>query len=138
MEIQAHAKVNLTLDVLGRRPDGYHELRMVMQSVTLADVLTLTPGGNSGLRVSSNLDFIPTGEKNLAAAAALRFWAALGRAPEDWSIHLEKRIPVCAGLGGGSSDAAAVLRALNQLENNPFSPGELAKIGEQVGSDVPY
>ena len=138
MEIQAFAKLNLTLDILGKREDGYHDLRMVMQSITLADTLTLEENRGEGLRVSANLRFLPTGEKNLAAAAALRFWEALGREPEDLDIRIEKRIPVCAGMAGGSSDAAAVLRALNQRAGEPFSPRELAKIGERVGSDVPY
>lgn len=138
MEIQAFAKLNLTLDILGRREDGYHDLRMVMQSITLADTLTLEENRGEGLRVSANLRFLPTGEKNLAAAAALRFWEALGREPEDLDIRIEKRIPVCAGMAGGSSDAAAVLRALNQRAGEPFSPKELARLGERVGSDVPY
>ena len=138
MEIQAFAKLNLTLDILGKREDGYHDLRMVMQSITLADTLTLEENQGEGLRVSANLRFLPTGEKNLAAAAALRFWEALGREPENLDIRIEKRIPVCAGMAGGSSDAAAVLRALNQRAGEPFSPRELAKIGERVGSDVPY
>ena len=138
MEIQAFAKLNLTLDILGKREDGYHDLRMVMQSITLADTLTLEENQGEGLRVSANLHFLPTGEKNLAAAAALRFWEALGREPEDLDIRIEKRIPVCAGMAGGSSDAAAVLRALNQRAGDPFSPKELARLGERVGSDVPY
>lgn len=138
MEIQAFAKLNLTLDILGRREDGYHDLRMVMQSITLADTLTLEENQGEGLRVSANLRFLPTGEKNLAAAAALRFWEALGREPENLDIRIEKRIPVCAGMAGGSSDAAAVLRALNQRAGDPFSPKELARLGERVGSDVPY
>ena len=138
MEIQAFAKLNLTLDILGKREDGYHDLRMVMQSITLADTLTLEENQGEGLRVSANLRFLPTGEKNLAAAAALRFWEALGREPENLDIRIEKRIPVCAGMAGGSSDAAAVLRALNRRAWEPFSPRELAKIGERVGSDVPY
>ena len=138
MEIQAFAKLNLTLDILGKREDGYHDLRMVMQSITLADTLTLEENRGEGLRVSANLRFLPTGEKNLAAAAALRFWEALGREPENLDIRIEKRIPVCAGMAGGSSDAAAVLRALNQRSGEPFSPKELARLGERVGSDVPY
>ena len=135
MPVQARAKLNLTLDVLGKRPDGYHELCMVMQSVTLCDELEITPGEG---RVSSSLGFLPTGEKNLAWAAARRFWEALDRPPAPVDIHIEKHIPVCAGMAGGSSDAAAVLRELNRREGNPFTPEQLMKIGERVGSDVPY
>ena len=138
MKTRAWAKLNLTLDVLGKREDGYHDLCMVMQSVTLHDTLTLTPNEGQGLRVKTNLRFLPTGDKNLAAAAALRFWEALGREPEHLDIEIQKRIPVCAGMAGGSSDAAAVLRALNELAGSPFTPTELAKVGENVGSDVPY
>ena len=138
MEIQAFAKLNLTLDVLGKRPDGFHDLRMVMQSITLCDTLTLTSNQGQGLRVSTDLHFLPTGEKNLAAIAARRFWEALGCPAEDLDICIRKRIPVCAGMAGGSTDAAAVLRALNQRAGSPLTPAELARVGEQVGSDVPY
>lgn len=138
MEVQAHAKLNLTLDVLGRRPDGYHDLRMMMQSVDLADRLTLEENGGGELRVSTNLHFLPNNEKNLAAQAALRWWEARGQSPRGLDITIEKHVPVCAGMAGGSSDAAAVLRALNDMEGAPLSLPELAKIGERVGSDVPY
>lgn len=138
MEVQALAKLNLTLDVLGKRPDGYHDLRMVMQTITLADTVTLTENGGEGLRVESSLHYLPAGEKNLAWKAADCFYRALNRRVRSLDISLTKRIPVCAGMAGGSSDAAAVLRALNDLEGGPFSRTELARIGEQVGSDVPY
>lgn len=138
MEIQARAKLNLTLDVLGRRPDGYYDLRMIMQTIGLADVLTLEENGAGELRVSTNLHFLPSNEKNLAAQAALRWCEARGQAPRGLDIAIEKRIPVCAGMAGGSSDAAAVLRALNEREGSPLSLPELAKVGERVGSDVPY
>lgn len=137
MEIQAFAKLNLTLDVLGKRPDGYHDLRMVMQSITLCDTLTLTSNQGQGLRVSTDLHFLPTGEKNLAAIAARRFWEALAVRLRTWTSASEAH-PVCAGMAGGSTDAAAVLRALNQRAGSPLTPAELARVGEQVGSDVPY
>lgn len=136
--VQAPAKLNLTLDVLGRRADGYHDLKMVMQSITLADRLTLRPGRAPGIQVSSSFHFLPTGEKNLAGKAAVCFYQALGRPARDLDISITKHVPVCAGMAGGSSDAAAVLRALNRLEGDPFSPEELAHVGEAVGSDVPY
>ncbi len=138
MELEAPAKLNLTLDVLGRRPDGYHDMKMVMQSIPLADRVTVRPWDGGGLRVSSSLPFLPTGERNLAGRAVLAFYAALEREMPGVEVTLEKRIPVCAGMAGGSSDAAAVLRALNEMEGSPFSPGELARVGEAVGSDVPY
>jgi len=137
MEVQARAKLNLTLDVLGKRPDGYHDPKMVMQSIDRADTVT-EERGEEGVRVQSNLHFLPGGEKNLAGKAAVCFYRALGREVQGLDIVLDKHIPVCAGMAGGSSDAAAVLRALNTLEGEPFQPLELAHVGEQVGSDVPY
>ena len=138
MEVKALAKLNLSLDVLGKRPDGYHDLKMVMQSITLCDTITVEDNGGQGIRVSSNVGFLPTNEKNLAVAAALRFYESLGKEPRSIDLTLNKSIPVCAGMAGGSSDAAAVLRALNEMEGKPYGLMELAGVGEKVGSDVPY
>lgn len=138
MHIKAYAKLNLTLDILGRRDDGYHDLRMVMQSVGLADEIVLEPAdaGSPG-RMTTDLSYLPADGRNLAQLAAAAFRTATGKGgPVDISIR--KHIPVCAGMGGGSSDAAAVLHAMNQLTGAGLSPAELAKIGEAVGSDVPY
>lgn len=135
---RAFAKLNLTLDVLGKRTDGYHDLRMVMQSVALCDEVTLSPRQDGALYARCNFPFLPTGDGNLAVIAARRFWAALGREPVGMDITIHKQIPVCAGLAGGSSDAAAVLRALNGMQGGPFAPAALAEIGAGVGSDVPY
>ena len=138
MEVKAFAKLNLSLDVLGKRPDGYHDMKMVMQSITLSDDITVVDNDGQGIRVSSNVGFLPTNEKNLAVAAALRFYESLGKEARSVDLSLEKSIPVCAGMAGGSSDAAAVLRALNEMEGHPYDLMELAKVGEKVGSDVPY
>lgn len=138
MELLAHAKLNLTLDVLGCRPDGYHDLRMVMQSITLADNLTIHPSQGERTQVRCNFSFLPNGDQNLAAKAARCFYQALGRSAPPLDIRIQKRIPVCAGMAGGSTDAAAVLRGLNQQEGLPFSPAQLAQVGEAVGADVPY
>lgn len=138
MHIKAYAKLNLTLDILGRRDDGYHDLRMVMQSVGLADEIVLEPAdaGSPG-RMTTDLSYLPADGRNLAQLAAAAFRTATGKGgPVDISIR--KHIPVCAGMGGGSSDAAAVLHAMNELTGAGLSPAELAKIGEAVGSDVPY
>lgn len=134
MEIQAYAKLNLSLDILRRREDGYHDLQMVMVSIDLTDTLTLTPGEGT---MSTNLSFLPADGSNLAQKAAAAFRGATGHG-EVLDIHIGKHIPVCAGMAGGSSDAAAVLRAMNEMYRTGLSPLELAKIGEQVGSDVPY
>ncbi len=138
MEVRAYAKLNLTLDVIARRPDGYHDLRMVMQTVDLADTLTLTEEEQEGIRVRTNLRYLPGDERNLAAIAAKKFWEINGCNGKGLVIDLCKNIPVCAGMGGGSSDAAAVLRALNESSGLNLPLQRLAEIGEQVGSDVPY
>lgn len=138
MEVRAYAKLNLTLDVISRREDGYHDLRMVMQTVDLADTLTLTEEEQEGVRVSTNLRYLPGDDRNLAAIAAKKFWEINDCNGKGLAIDLQKKIPVCAGMGGGSSDAAAVLRALNELSGLHLSVERLAEIGEQVGSDVPY
>ncbi len=137
MELLANAKINLTLDILRRREDGYHDLQMVMQSVTLADELTVVPAQGEEGTALSDLHFLPTGGKNLAQMAAAAFRSATGRGGEV-DVSIRKHIPVCAGLAGGSADAAAVLRAMNALTGAGLSPAELAKIGEKVGSDVPF
>ena len=136
--VLARAKLNLTLDVLGKRPDGYHDLKMVMQSVALADTLTVETGTGEGLEVRTDLSFLPNNDKNLAAAAALAFQTITGRDLGGVAIAIEKRIPVCAGMGGGSSDAAAVLRSLERMLGTGQDLAALARIGERVGSDVPY
>lgn len=135
---QAPAKINLSLDILRRREDGYHELCMVMQSVSLCDTVRLDLGSPGGIRAESGLRFLPNDKNNLAVAAALAFRQATGGQWRDLLISIQKRIPVCAGTAGGSSDAAAVLRGLRALTDSPLSPEALAKIGEAVGSDVPY
>lgn len=134
----AYAKLNLTLDILGRREDGYHELRMVMQSVSLCDKVELALTGGEGIELTLDWSFLPTDKKNIALAAAEAFRRATGVDLNGLRIRLEKHIPVCAGTAGGSSDGAAVLRGLNRLCGTGLTPEELAKIGEQVGSDVPY
>ena len=136
MQVKAFAKLNLTLDILRRREDGYHDLQMVMQSIDLADELTITPAEGVGA-MSTTLSYLPSDGRNLAQTAAEAFRNAAGRGGQV-DISIVKRIPVCAGMAGGSSDAAAVLRAMNELTGAGYTPAELAKIGEAVGSDVPY
>jgi len=138
MEILAPAKLNLSLDILRKREDGYHDLKMVMHSVSLCDTLTLERTGGEGIQVSTNLTFLPNNDKNLAAVAARRFAEATGCSAEGLLIQIQKQIPVCAGMAGGSSDAAAVLRALNREAGEPLNVAQLAAVGETVGSDVPY
>jgi len=138
MEIKAPAKLNLSLDILRRREDGYHDLKMVMHSVDLTDTLTVERTQQSGVQVRTDLSFLPDDERNLAAVAARKFEEATGVKADGLSISIVKNIPVCAGMAGGSSDAAAVLKALNGQLEHPMSAFDLAAIGSKVGSDVPY
>ncbi len=137
MELTANAKINLTLDILRKREDGYHELQMVMQAVTLADQLTVAPAKGPEGDAVADLRFLPTGNKNLAQVAAAVFRQATGLGGEV-DVSIRKRVPVCAGLAGGSADAAAVLRAMNALTGAGLSLEELAEIGARAGSDVPF
>ncbi|MGN8897531.1 4-(cytidine 5'-diphospho)-2-C-methyl-D-erythritol kinase [Flavonifractor sp. HCP28S3_F3] len=137
-EVFAYAKLNLSLDVLDKRPDGYHEMKMVMQTVTLRDRIALETGTGRPLEMRSNLGFLPADEHNLAAAAALALCRETGTDPGGLSIKLDKTIPVCAGMAGGSADAAAVLRGLNEVLGLGLSQTRLEEIGALVGSDVPY
>lgn len=137
-EETAYAKLNLALDILGKRPDGYHELRMVMQSIDLTDQLTISTRQEPGFAVTTDLPYLPKGGGNIAAKAAARFFEETGVAPAGLSIDIRKRIPVCAGMAGGSSDGAAVLRALRRLYAEDLPEGRLEEIGALVGSDVPY
>ena len=135
---EAYAKINLTLDVCALRSDGYHDLEMVMQSVSLSDTVTLELRESPGIVLEAEGTGLPRDRKNLAVDAAYRLLAVAGQLNQGLSIAIEKRIPVCAGTAGGSSDAAAVLRGLNRLLGEPFSMEQLMKLGEEVGSDVPY
>ena len=110
----AYAKINISLDVTGRREDGYHDMVMIMQTVSLCDELTLTIGGGEGVRARSNMRFIPGDERNLAVKAAMKYLEAVGERDKGVSIDIRKNIPVGAGMGGGSADAAAVLRGMNR------------------------
>lgn len=133
----AYAKINLSLDILGTRPDGYHLVRMLMQSLSLRDVLTLTVADTPRLTMTCSDPSLPTDEHNLAYRAASLFCDTY-HIPYGIHLHLEKHIPVAAGLAGGSSDAAAVLRGLNEMFGRPASKEELAALGLKLGADVPY
>lgn len=132
----APAKVNLALDVLGRRPDGYHEMRMVMQTVSLCDTVALEEAGE-GFALSARGIALPSG-KTLEQRAAEAFFAALGRPAPGLRVTLEKKTPAYAGLGGGSADVAALLRLLRQRYAPDMSREKLEAIGGQIGSDMPF
>lgn len=136
IRMAGNAKINLTLDILGKRPDGYHEVSMVMQSISLHDTLTFykTKGD---INLNINVPWLRADEHNLAWRAAALFKEYCGL-KGGVSIHLTKRIPVAAGLAGGSADAAAVLRGMNALYRLHLSNEELCKLGAELGSDIPF
>ena len=151
--LSAPAKINLFLDVTARRPDGYHEISGVMQSISLCDMVTLevteptgmylcslgnhTAGAESITLTCTNPD-LPADSRNLAWRAAEKFFAATGRGCKNLLIHIEKRIPAAAGMAGGSTDAAAVLVGLNDLFGRPLTPATLCEVGLTLGADVPF
>ena len=135
---KAYAKLNISLDVTERRADGFHDMCMVMQTVSICDELELRPTDTGRIQVKSNFSFIPGDERNLAAKAALGFFEAVGKQGQGLLITLQKSIPVGAGMAGGSADAAAVLRALNRLYGAPLTPDGLETLAARVGSDVPF
>ena len=134
----AYAKLNLTLDVLSKRDDGYHDLQSVMQTISLRDDIEIDIGTEKPWRLHCSDEDIPCDETNLAWKAAKVFFDALKLEPNGIEIRITKRIPSQAGLGGGSADAAAVLRALNRHYDSPLSILALAELGSRVGSDVPF
>ena len=134
----AFAKLNLTLDVLGKRADGYHDIKSVMQTISLRDDIEIDIGTGKPWALLCDKEDIPTDESNLAWKAAKLYFDTIGKDPEGLEIRIVKRIPVQAGLGGGSADAAAVLRALNRHYGSPLSLPALAELGAQIGSDVPF
>ncbi len=136
IRLEARAKINLSLDVTGKRPDGYHDVRMIMQTIGLHDKIIIRKR-EAGIFVTSNSGSIPVDESNTAYKAARLFLSAYGIG-KGVDIHIEKSIPVSAGLAGGSTDAASVLKGLNRLFSVDASQEELAALGLKVGADVPF
>ena len=134
----AFAKLNLTLDVLDKRSDGYHDIKSTMQTVSIRDDIEIDVGTGQPWKIICETEGVPTDERNLAWKAAKVFFETIGKDPDGLEIRITKRIPMEAGLGGGSADAAAVLRALNRHYGAPLSILALAELGSQVGSDVPF
>lgn len=134
--LDCRAKINLSIDVTGRRPNGYHDVEMVMLDVPLFDTVTVRMASAPGIRLESSQP-LPCGEENLAYRAAKQFFSAYGM-EAGVEIELEKRIPAGAGMAGGSANAAGVLRALNLLAGKPFSLAQLQEIGLALGADVPF
>ncbi|MCI8583208.1 MAG: 4-(cytidine 5'-diphospho)-2-C-methyl-D-erythritol kinase [Dorea sp.] len=137
LELKALGKVNLGLDILGRKENGYHEVRMVMQTVYLYDRVILERSKIPGIRLETNLNFLPVNENNIAYKAAELLKKEFG-IDEGIKIILDKHIPVAAGMAGGSSNAAAVLFGMNRMYGLGLSEEELKKRGVNLGADVPY
>ena len=138
IEEKAYAKINISLDVTGRRADGYHDMVMIMQTVSLCDELTLSIEDGEGVSARSNLRFIPGDERNLAVKAAMKYLEAVGERDKGVSIDIRKNIPVGAGMGGGSADAAAVLRGMNRAFAGRLREKELISLASDTGSDVAF
>ena len=133
---KSYAKINLTLDVLGKLPDGYHEVRMIMQTVNLFDLMVVDKV-QRGICISTNCKYIPTNEKNIAYKAAKLFFEKSGISG-GVKLLIRKNIPVSAGLAGGSGNAAAVLCALNMLYGMPLEEAVIYELAKNLGADVPY
>ncbi|MCH5333620.1 MAG: 4-(cytidine 5'-diphospho)-2-C-methyl-D-erythritol kinase [Agathobacter sp.] len=135
--LKALAKINLGLDVIGKREDGYHELRMVMQTIHLHDRLQIRRTSEPGIKIHTNLSFLPVNESNLVYQAASLLMTEF-KITEGVEVNLSKRIPVSAGMAGGSTDAAAMLYGMNRLFELGLSRGELMERGLKLGADIPY
>lgn len=137
IRLKARAKINLGLDVVRRREDGYHEVKMVMQMLRLYDQINIEKTQESGILVRSNLSFLPTDERNIAYKAAKVMIDQFGL-EQGVIIRIEKHIPVAAGMAGGSTDCAAVLYGMNKLFGLRLNQKKLREIGVKLGADVPY
>lgn len=137
VSIKAPAKINLSLDVLHKREDGYHEVEMIMTTIDLADRLHLTLLPEKKIHIECSASFVPTDERNLAFQAA-KMMQERYEVNQGVSIYIDKHIPVAAGLAGGSSDAAATIKGLNQLWNLGLSLEEMVHLGTELGSDIAF
>lgn len=137
LKIKARAKVNLTLDVVGKRPNGYHDVRMVMQQIDLYDEVEVVVTEGVSIKLTCSDEFVPTDQRNIAYKAA-QIMKKKYDLKQGFQIHIDKNIPVAAGLAGGSTDAAAVIRAINELCGLNLSMSEMQDIGLQIGADVPF
>lgn len=138
VEVKAYAKINLMLDIVATRTDGYHDLFMIMQSVGVYDTVSVETVKGRNITISCNIDDIPLDEKNIAHKAAKAFFNYAKIRNKGIHIDIKKRIPHAAGLAGGSADGAAVIVALNKIFGTNYDDKELCKIGVKIGADVPF
>ena len=134
MKIKAYGKINIALDVIGKREDGYHLLRMIMQTVNIYDELEFKKS-IQGIHITSNKEFVPTDSRNLVYKA-IDLFSDTYNVEKAIAVHIEKNIPVEAGMAGGSTDAAAALKAMRDLYKPEISDEELMKLGVKIGADV--
>lgn len=138
IKVKAYAKINLMLDIINKRTDGYHDLFMIMQSIGIYDTVTVTQTKSKEITITCNIDDIPLDEHNIAYKAADAFFKAAKIKNGGINIDIVKRIPHAAGMAGGSADGAAVIVALNEMTNVGLTEDELCKIGVKIGADVPF
>ena len=138
IEVSAWGKLNLSLDVVKKLPSGYHDMRMVMETVELHDEIHIALSAGSGVQMETNLSFLPVDNRNIAAQAAELFFRELELPEQRVSIRIQKQIPVAAGMAGGSANAAAVLCGLNTLLETGLDRAALMELGAKLGADVPY
>ena len=134
----AYAKINLSLDIISKMADGYHNLKMVMQTVSLCDEIIIECAPGSGINVDAGLPYLPDDERNIAVKAAAVFFRHTGITGYRTQIKINKKIPVSAGLGGGSTDGACVLRVLDRMFDSNLGNKTLETLGNSIGSDVPF
>ena len=138
IKVYCYAKINLTLDIGAKRQDGYHDITTIMQSISLCDKVTISTNNSGKITLSCNVDGVPCDERNIAYKCAAAFYNAYNAEYGGVHIDIDKKIPMQAGLAGGSADGAGVLKGLNLLYGEPFSQIELEEIGASVGSDIPF
>lgn len=138
IKLNCYAKINLTLDIGAKRQDGYHDITTIMQSISLCDKVTISTNNSGKITLSCNVDGVPCDERNIAYKCAAAFYNAYNAEYGGVHIDIDKKIPMQAGLAGGSADGAGVLKGLNLLYGEPFSQIELEEIGASVGSDIPF
>ena len=138
VKVASYAKINLTLDVISKRSDGYHDLRSIMQSITLPEVVTLKKNSLGGITLECDTQGVPLDKRNIAYKCAQAFFEAAKITNSGLDIQIQKKIPIQAGLAGGSADGAAVLYGLNEMYSKPLSDDELINTAKNIGADIPF
>lgn len=138
IKVNAYAKINLTFEITGKRDDGYHEVKTIMQSVSLHDVVTVLQNDSGNITISCDYPNVPCDNSNIAVKCAQKFFEKTGIANHGLHIDIQKNIPTQAGLAGGSADGAAVIKGLNTLYDNPLDESSMYELGAEIGADIPF